>query len=262
MPRVSRTSKILASTTALSMAVLPTSCGQRAPAQHAATSSLSPVEQPSSDASWRIAGTSVQGRPIRTLTLGSGSRRVLFVGGIHGDEQEGAYSTARLPAAFNNAGLGESVTLTIIEDLNPDGRTASSRTNANGVDLNRNFPASNFDVRELSSGGFPLSQPESRLFVDLISDVNPELVIVIHSWTGKEFVNYDGPAQQLAERFAANSGMPITPSSDFAPTPGSLGSYVGRDRGIAVMTIELRKGSDPKLDWERIDSALLNAIAG
>lgn len=251
---------VIASTVALSVSVLTTSCGQQVPVQKAASSA--PAEQPSTGAPWRIAGSSVQGRPIRTLTLGHGARRVLFIGGIHGDEQEGAYTTARLPDAFNNARLGESVTLTIVEDLNPDGRAASTRVNANGVDINRNFPASNFDPREPSSGQAALSQPESRLLVDLISDVMPELVIVVHSWSGKQFVNYDGPAQLVADRFAEESGMPITPSTDFAPTPGSLGSFVGRDRGIPVMTIELLKGSDPKLDWERINSALLNAIAG
>ena len=211
---------------------------------------------------WQVRGVSVQGRPIRTLTLGHGLRKVLFIGGIHGDEPEGGYSTAQLPAAFEAAGLADAVTLTILEDANPDGRAAFKRENANGVDINRNFPAANFDTGNPAYGGAPLSQPESRLVFDLINRLSPALVLVVHSWVDKQFVNFDGPARRIAERFSADSGMPLTPSGDFAPTPGSLGSYVGRDRRTPVVTIELRKGSDPKMDWEQIHSALLNAIAG
>lgn len=215
-----------------------------------------------SDPNWRVAGLSVQGRPIRTLTLGRGPRKVLFIGGIHGDEPEGAYTTAELAPSFSSAGIDGDVTLTIIEDLNPDGRSASTRFNANGVDINRNFPASNFDRSEPTFGGAPLTQPESRILFQLINEINPSLVLVMHSWVGKQFINFDGPAGDIAARFSAESGMPLTPSTEFAPTPGSLGSYFGRDRHTPVITIELLKGSDPKLDWARIRTAVLNAIAG
>lgn len=211
---------------------------------------------------WKVLGSSVQGRPIRSLTLGHGSRKVLLVGGIHGDEPEGAYATAQLPAAFAAANLAGGVTLTIIEDVNPDGRAAAQRGNANGVDINRNFPASNFDTHEPSYGGAPLSQPESRVLFDVIDRIDPALVLVFHSWVDKQFVNFDGPALAIAERFSTESGISLTPSSEFSPTPGSLGSYVGRDRRTPVLTIEFLRGSDPKANWERVRSAVLNAIAG
>ncbi|OMC06944.1 hypothetical protein [Mycolicibacterium fortuitum] len=62
--------------------------------------------------------------------------------------------------------------------------------------------------------------------------MTPELVLGAHSWLGREFANFDGPARAIAERFARAAEMPVEESSAFAPTPGSLGSYVGRDRGI------------------------------
>ena len=204
----------------------------------------------------------MQGRPIRATTLGHGPRRVLFIGGIHGDEAEGSYTTAELPAAFTAAGLPDQVTLTIIEDANPDGRQAKTRGNANGVDVNRNFPAPNFDPTDPTNGGTPLSQPESRTVYRLIEETNPDLIVVMHSWQGRQFVNFDGPARQIADRFAAASGLPVTTSSEFTPTPGSLGSYAGRDRKRPVLTIELRKGSHPKADWDQIRNALLEAIGG
>ena len=48
---------------------------------------------------WKIAGQSVQGRQLRVATYGHGPRRVLWVGGIHGNEREGAVATAELPRA-------------------------------------------------------------------------------------------------------------------------------------------------------------------
>ena len=96
----------------------------------------------------------------------------------------------------------------------------------------------------------------------MINRIGPDLVVVAHSWAGRQFINFDGPAREIAERFSASSGLPVEESSSFAPTPGSLGSYFGRDRGTPVLSIELLKGSDAKADWERIREPLLQAIRG
>ena len=229
----------------------------------APTSSPATADKPAVAATdWETVGASVQGRPIRTRSVGNGPRIVLFVGGIHGDEPEGALTTEQLPAAFVAAGLADAVTLTILEDANPDGRAAGTRANANGVDVNRNFPASNFDSANPDNGGEPLSQPESRALVETVDRLRPNLVMVAHAWAGDQFINFDGPARELADRFSASSGLPVEASSEFAPTPGSLGSYIGRDRKIPVLTIEVLKGSDPAAVWEKLRPALLQAIAG
>jgi len=230
----------------------------------AATKSTAPAsaQSPADEPPWQVAGTTVEGRPIRVQTLGHGPRKVLFIGGIHGDEAEGSYTTAQLPEAFNEAGLAEIVTLTIIEDANPDGRAAGTRENAHGVDINRSFPASNFDPAGPDNGRTPLSQPESRTVVNVLNATDPDLVVVVHSWQNKQFINFDGPAREIADRFALASGLPVAESSSFAPTPGSLGSYVGRDRQIPLITIEFLQGSDPKSDWEKIREALIAAIRG
>jgi hypothetical protein len=186
----------------------------------------------------------------------------LFIGGIHGDEPEGSVMTAELPAAFEAAGLAESVTLTILEDANPDGRAAGTRGNANGIDVNRNFPARNFDTADPSNGGQPLSEPEARAVVKTVDRIAPALILVAHSWVGRQFINFDGPAREIANRFSEASGLPVEESSSFAPTPGSLGSYFGRDRGISVLTVEILKGSDPTAAWNQLRPALLQAIRG
>ena len=107
-----------------------------------------------------------------------------------------------------------------------------------------------------------MSQPESRAFTDTIDRIQPNLVLVAHSWAGRQFINFDGPAREIAERFAATSGLPVEESSSFAPTPGSLGSYFGRDRGTPILTIEVLKGSDPNAVWDQLRAALLQAIGG
>lgn len=211
---------------------------------------------------WQIIGTSLQGRDIRLMTVGHGSRKVLFIGGIHGDEPEASVTTEQLPAAFDAANLADSVTLTILEDANPDGRAAGTRGNGRGIDVNRNFPASNFDKSDPSNGGEPLSEPESRLIYETVEGIQPALIVVAHSWSGRQFINFDGPSREIAERFSASSGLPVEESSSFAPTPGSLGSYFGRDRGIPVLTVEVLRGSDPTAVWEQLGAALLQAIAG
>ena len=211
------------------------------------------------DSGWQVIGQSLQGRDIRRRTVGSGSRTVLWIGGIHGDETEGMIATARLPEAFlaDPARAGR-VTLHLIEDLNPDGRAAETRGNAASVDLNRNYPAA-FEPAP-AHGGAPLDQPEAALLAAQLEALNPDLVIVAHSWREGHFINYDGPASELAERFSAASRYPVIPSADINPTPGSLGSWVGIKRGIPILTVEYERGADPTGCWLDTQAAILAVV--
>lgn len=186
---------------------------------------------------------------------------MLWIGGIHGDEPEGSVATSALPAAFLAAHLDRRVTLTILEDANPDGRAAHVHDNANHVDLNRNFPAHNFDSTNPQYGGRPLSQPESRAVYDLIAATHPNLVVVCHAFRGDQFINYDGPAVALATRFSELSPLRVERSTELGyATPGSLGSFVGRDLGVSILTIEWRDGSDAARDWQQTEPAILAVI--
>jgi predicted deacylase len=209
---------------------------------------------------WRNVGQSVEGRPLRVTTVGYGPRRVLWVGGIHGNEREGSVATAELPAALAaRAGGLAAVTLTILEDANPDGSARNTRGNKNGVDLNRNFPAKNFKPHRMY-GITPLSQPEAKALHDLVLQVEPHLVIVAHSWSNDRFINFDGPARHLAERFSRLSSFPVKASEDIAATPGSLGSWIGRTLGVPILTLEYRRGSDPEVAWQNTRVAILEVI--
>ena len=87
---------------------------------------------------WETIGRSAEGRPIRALRVGSRARAVklMVVGTIHGNEPAGRAVIARLRGARPPRGTA----LWLVDDANPDGAAAGSGSNANGVDLNRNFP--------------------------------------------------------------------------------------------------------------------------
>lgn len=209
---------------------------------------------------WRTIGLSVQGRPLRVATFGSGPRRVLWVGSIHGNEDEGRVATEELPHAFLALpDAARDVTLTILENANPDGLALDVRGNANGVDLNRNFPSENFKPHRMF-GISPLSQPEAKALHDLILELRPHLVIVAHSWRGDHFINFDGPGAELAQRFSALSGYRVRESGDFAATPGSLGSWVGNTLGIPILTLEYERGREEVAAWLETRAAILDVV--
>jgi protein MpaA len=227
-----------------------------ATAAAARTATTDPVWRPK----WQVVGTSHQGRPLRMTRLGRGPRRVLWVGGIHGNEREGRISTSELPRALMAVPGGlETVTLTILEDCNPDGTAQNTRGNARGVDLNRNYPARNFKPSRLF-GLRPLDQPEARALHDLILEERPHLVIVAHSWHDDHFINFDGPAEHLARRFSVRSGYRVQPSNDIAPTPGSLGSWVGGTLRIPILTLEYHRGREPWAAWRDTKNAILDVV--
>jgi len=188
---------------------------------------------------WSQLGTSREGRPLRALDLGSGGQRVAVIAGIHGTEQEGQRHVPELISAL--APLP--ATIRLYEDVNPDGTAANRRRTSAGVDPNRNWPAASFTAAP-SRGPRPLSEPGvGHVYRDLVR-FDPDLVIVLHSTASGPFVNFDGPAEGLARRFAAAAGAPwfVKPSMGY-PTPGSLGSWMGRDRGRPILTIEFRRGA-------------------
>jgi protein MpaA len=191
----------------------------------------------------------VQGRSIwgRDLEPADANLRVLVVGGIHGDEM------SSVSLAFQWLVLAQkppsdsplSIHWRFIPALNPDGLFArpSRRTNANGVDLNRNFPTPNWardarhywEVRTKRDprrwpGNKPLSEPESKFLVDQMASFKPNLIVSIHAPYG--VLDFDGPSvppSKLGRLYLDQVGI----------FPGSLGNYGGIHKGVPVVTIEL-----------------------
>jgi protein MpaA len=129
-----------------------------------------------------LLGYSVDHRPIVAwLTTSQPARRsVLVVGSIAGDER-GGIAVTRLLASQPAIG---GVRLWLIPDVNPDGAARGTRVNADGVDLNRNFP---FRWRHLGAPGTRYyagprrsSEPESRVIEAFIRRTRPGLAIWLH----------------------------------------------------------------------------------
>jgi protein MpaA len=204
-----------------------------------------------------VMGYSAQGKPIRGTVLGEGPETCLLIGVIHGNEPMGAPLLERfLDQAENDASLIAGKRLVVIPVLNPDGLERGSRTSSRGVDLNRNFPASNWRPSP-RHGDVPASEPETRALLRVIRQFRPARILSIHS--PLRCVNYDGPAEELARAMAQATGYPLRPSIGYA-TPGSLGSYAGDDLLIPTITLELpAHGGEDEL-WETVGPALVALV--
>jgi murein peptide amidase A len=204
-----------------------------------------------------VVGHSSLERPIRVGRFGPGAGPLLLVvGGVHGNEESSVAAAVELCRWL--AQHPPRRRLLVMPALNPDGVVAGTKNSARDVDLNRNFPARNFRVEHqpgYSPGSAPLSEPETRALAGLV-DEEVEGVVAIHAPFA--CVNYDGPASEWAEAIAASCGWPARADIGY-PTPGSLGSWLGRDRGLPVITLELPAGDYQNFAREA-QSALQTAI--
>jgi murein peptide amidase A len=210
-------------------------------------------------------GTSVENRPLLIHTFGNGRTRLLILAGIHGSEGTSTFVAEHLlDYLIDHPQLLKGKTLVLYPRANPDGLSRGIRTNANHVDLNRNFPANNW--KRLRTPGYdngpnPLSEPESRALHSFIEEFEPSVIISIHSIDrARQQNNYDGPAKYLADAMAPHNHYPVTANIGY-PTPGSLGSWAGNDRQIATITLELPRTQAGPDAWMDNKEALLAAIA-
>jgi len=207
---------------------------------------------------YRIVGTSVRRLPILSFVLGQGPDVTFIIATIHGNEPAGTPLVRKLGKYLQqHPHLMQGRRVVILAVANPDGMMHKSRFNANGVDINRNFPSSN-RVKNKQSGSTPLSEPEARVIKQLIDQYSPDRIVSIHQPLA--CIDYDGPATTLAVRMAQYCDLSV---KKLGVRPGSLGSYAGIDLGIPIITFEMRE-NDSKLStnilWERYGKALVAAV--
>lgn len=194
-----------------------------------------------------------EGRPIyhynKTSSL-PGAKKVLVFSLIHGDETPagtvGRYWMERLE------GIDPRNSWRVIPVLNPDGVKYKTRTNANKIDINRNFPTKDWASGAIDNwkrttksnprrypGDMAASEPETKCALHHLEDFKPDFIVSVH--TPLKVLDFDGPKVSPPPKFD------YLPWKSLGNYPGSLGRYMWLERSTPVLTMELKENLPPNL---------------
>ncbi len=230
--------------------------------QAATTTPEAPVVKPQESI-----GTSVSGADITAYHFGTGAKKVLFVGGIHGGYE---WNTVLLANQLIDhfkvtpSDIPANLTVTVIPVLNPDGLSkvlasttsftaftvadvnksqsvqVSGRYNGNAVDLNRNFDCDwkqkgLWQNKEVSGGAQAFSEPESKAVRDYIAANRPTAVVVWYSSAGGVYASncHEGVLPEtkiLSDIYAKASGYTAHDSWDFYATTGDMVNWLAKEK--------------------------------
>jgi protein MpaA len=177
-----------------------------------------------------VVGRSVQGRDIEVFVRleHAPRRRVLVIGGLHGNEP----ATSPAVRGLLEAEIDRDLEVWLVPVANPDGVAAGLRCNAAGVDLNRNFPWE-WDARD--GGPAPLTEPETKALVALVEQLRPDLVIWVHQPLG--YVSAIGTTDSALEQaWGHAAGIPVRRN---VTQHGGGESWSALVAGVPSMLIEI-----------------------
>jgi protein MpaA len=236
---------------------------------------------------WNHVRNSVESRPLIWKVFGeekTGNNVTMILCGVHGDEITPIkFCFDILKDLIDNPLDMKDQTLVLVPLVNPDSflKEMPTRTNANGVDVNRNLPTKDWDREALSTwknrygsnprrypGKKSLSEPETLFQVNLIKRYQPHKIISVHA--PLTLLDYDGP--RLAGKTTISLGEKLLKTMskkaynykirNYPFFPGSLGNYAGSERNIPTYTLEL-PNSDPARSqefWDVFRDAIRDAI--
>jgi murein peptide amidase A len=205
-------------------------------------------------------GTSVKGRPITVVhrAFPGANKRLVVIGSIHGDERAGL----RVVRDLLGRRLPRKVDLYLLRTANPDGVAADRRTNADHVDLNRNFPYRWRSINkgtETWSGPAALSEPESQALRTFVRTVDPALVVVFHQPLFG--VGAQDSTLPVVRALAKGIGLPVRDFHCTGACYGSFTSWVNNRTGSVAVTVEFgHTASDSRI--RRAARTVLSVGAG
>ncbi|KQC08942.1 MAG: hypothetical protein APR62_03665 [Smithella sp. SDB] len=229
---------------------------------------------------WEYYRKTKKKRPLIFAHFGKSEKNcILFLGGVHGDELPTVYLMLRLAHYVkDNPQIFKDKCIVIAPLVNPDGFLSKlpQRVNANGIDLNRNFPTKDWyaksqkrkngksrNSKRYYSGKRPASEQETMFQMVLIKRFNPQKILSVHS--PLNFFDYDGSSSDLdsferwLEMISRDSNHPL---KKFGFYPGSLGNYAGHERNIFTLTLELPTSSPGKAKdyYNKFEASILKFI--
>lgn len=191
------------------------------------------------EASSRVIGYSLLGRPLTATKIGNGNRRYLFVGVHHGDEPQGGRVLAlwRDYLIAHPEMISPGVEVWILPCLNPDGQAAGTRWNARGVDLNRNYGTLDWGSGGAAEhpGAGPFSEPETAAMAGLGANTSFQGMVSFHEPLG--CVYWGGSDAGLALLFRNGLGLPL--AVDGSPISGTASQWFAATMGYPSATVEL-----------------------
>lgn len=227
----------------------------------------------------QVVGQSVEGRPLYRFDIGTRGAPVVFLSAlIHGIEVIGSVALFHILQDLGKTDEGkrlmDELHIVVMPVLNPDafalnmdrldrGWPALRRTNAHGVDLNRNFPqvaplehahmfsGSRWKRSPYYSGQHPFSEPETQAVARVVDDVRPSLSLGFHSfgnlllypWAFSRQPNRREPTyNHLAHAFLKDvrgGSYTLKQASQFYPTVGDLDDWLDHEHGTLAMTVEV-----------------------
>jgi len=199
-----------------------------------------------------VYGKSHEGNPLTVWLPEDKNPEILVLASIHGDESETTVVLSDALRSIRADGLKNAAILC----GNPDGIVRGTRGNANGVDLNRNFPTDNwkpdpvyYKSREnepqgiaLSPGAHRASEPETQALLVLLEELKPRAVVTLHAALA---CIDDADGSVLGRRLAERTGLPLKPDVGYA-TPGSFGSWA-LEQKLNLVTYEFEAASGYQL---------------
>ncbi|MBI2602542.1 MAG: hypothetical protein HYW48_05750 [Deltaproteobacteria bacterium] len=247
-------------------------------------------QPPCEGVSWNAHFQTGQQHPLLYASFGEGKETTLILSGVHPDEITPihlafrfARHLKRTPEIFE----GNGIRIVVAPLVNPDGFLLEhpTRTNAHGIDVNRNFLTRDWYEKALGSwvgkndargryfpGYFPNTEIETFFQVWLIQNFQPSKILSIHAPLG--FYDYDGPGDEHTE--------PLTPGAekgkqlvrkvaeksrnyrivDYSFYPGSLGNFAGNERKVPTLTLELETTNPSRVEdyWQKFLPGFIHSV--